>query len=131
MPRRPHLAAIAATAVAALLLGACTGGAPDREGARDRARDVLTSRAQDPLDTDTATEVANCIAAGMFDDTDVVSADQRNEVLLALDGTPPSDALVESMTALLEECDALPGAEPQAGRGDSDDDADATTTTEG
>lgn len=134
MPRRPI---VILTSLAILLgAGGCAGGrrAVDHEGARERAREILVGREIDPLDREAANDAASCIADGLFNDPDVFSPDERNDVLVALDGTRPREDLAARVVALVEECDALPGTgggrgeEPDAAPRDDEDEASTTTT---
>ena len=110
-PRR----AIAAALLAAVSLGACTGGGDASQGSvRDDVRSALLAAGESQA---VAGDVADCVARGLFEGD--FTKEERNEVARSVDSDVPSAALQGRVEDLFDDC----RAEAASGESQTSDDA--------
>lgn len=90
-----------------LALAACGSAEATRGSVRDAVRDALADRS-DPITGEAATDIAECVADGLFD-PDRFSKDERNEATSAADGEDPDPELAAKVEALVDECERAAG----------------------
>jgi hypothetical protein len=103
MTRPTRTAALGLLLLAAL--AGCSSGESTQSGEEDEVRELLVAR---DVDNDDADEIADCVAAGLFD-TERFTKEERNEVTRATD-SDVDDELRQRVEALFDECGLPPGS---------------------